>query len=193
MRLENLIKEINEEMYKKIAENKAGESFDEEEVRKTAQIVGLAAIKYGDLSNQASKDYIFSPKKFTSFEGNTGPYILYTMVRIKSILERYKNAGGDPEQCSFNPVQTDSEKALMLNAAAFNSAMTGAYAETAPHRLCAYIYALSNELNHFYHENKILSEENEEKKKGWIALLKLVLKVLECSIDVLGFEAPERM
>lgn len=193
MRLENLIKEINEEMYKKIAENKAGESFDEEEVRKTAQIVGLAAIKYGDLSNQASKDYIFSPKKFTSFEGNTGPYILYTMVRIKSILERYKNAGGDPKQCSFNPVQTDSEKALMLNAAAFNSAMTGAYAETAPHRLCAYIYALSNELNHFYHENKILSEENEEKKKGWIALLKLVLKVLECSIDVLGFEAPERM
>ena len=193
MRLENLIKEINEEMYNKIIDNKQGESIDEEEVKRTAGIVGLAAIKYGDLSNQATKDYIFSPKKFTSFEGNTGPYILYTMVRIKSILERFKNNGGEIEKCVIKPAVSDSEKSLMLSAAAFNAVITNAYAETAPHKLCAYIYSLSNELNHFYHENKILSEEDENKKNSWIALLSLVLKVLEQSIDILGFEAPERM
>ncbi len=193
MRLENLIKEINEEMYNKIVDNKQGESFDEEEVKRTAGIVGLAAIKYGDLSNQATKDYIFSPKKFTSFEGNTGPYILYTMVRIKSILERFKNNGGEIEKCVIGSAVSDSEKSLMLSAAAFNAVITNAYAETAPHKLCAYIYSLSNELNHFYHENKILSEEDENKKNSWIALLSLVLKVLEQSIDILGFEAPERM
>ncbi len=193
MRLENLIKEINEEMYNKIVDNKQGEDFDEVDVKRTAGIVGLAAIKYGDLSNQATKDYIFSPKKFTSFEGNTGPYILYTMVRIKSILERFKNNGGEIEKCSIKPAVSDSEKSLMLSTAAFNAVITGAYAETAPHKLCAYIYALSNELNHFYHENKILSEEDENKKNGWIALLSLVLRVLEQSIDILGFEAPERM
>ena len=193
MRLENLIKEIDDEMYNKIVENKAGESFDEDEVKKTANIVGLAAIKYGDLSNQATKDYIFAPKKFTSFEGNTGPYILYTMVRIKSILERYRKSGGDPDKCIIHPASSESEKSLMLSASAFNAVITNAYAETAPHKLCAYIYGLSNELNHFYHENKILSEENEEKKMGWIALLQLVLRILEKSIDILGFEAPERM
>ena len=69
-------------------------TVEEAEARKTAQIVGLAAIKYGDLSNQASKDYVFDVDRFTSFEGNTGPYILYTIVRIKSILGKYRGDGG---------------------------------------------------------------------------------------------------
>jgi arginyl-tRNA synthetase len=193
MRLENLIAEINEQMYNKIVENKAGADFDKAEIEETSKIVGLAAIKYGDLSNQATKDYIFDPDRFTSFEGNTGPYILYTIVRIKSILERFKAAGGNVEECRIKAPVSESEKSLMLQTAAFNPAITNAYEETAPHKICAYIYALSNELNHFYHETKILSEEDETKKSSWIALLNLVLKVLEQSIDVLGFEAPERM
>ena len=193
MRLENLIAEINEQMFSRIVENKGEEPYDAAEVRETAKIVALAAIKYGDLSNQATKDYIFDPERFTSFEGNTGPYILYTMVRIKSILERFRASGGIVEDCRIRPAVSESEKSLMLESAAFQSAVVNAWEETAPHKICAYIYALSNELNHFYHETKILTEEDTEKKNGWIALLSLVLAILENSIDMLGFTAPERM
>jgi arginyl-tRNA synthetase len=190
MRLESLINEINEQMYKKIVENKGSE---DEDTKETAKIVGLAAIKYGDLSNQAAKDYVFDPERFTSFEGNTGPYILYTIVRIKSIMEKYKEMGGDPAKCHINPPVSESEKALMLECAAFNGAIVNAYEETAPHKICAYIYSLSNELNHFYHETKILSEEDADRRDGWIALLELVKDILETCIDILGFSAPEKM
>lgn len=190
MRLENLIKEINEEMYRKIMEN---HETDPEEARKTAQIVGLSAIKYGDLSNQASKDYVFDVDRFTSFEGNTGPYILYTIVRIKSILTRYQAEGGSLEDISIQVPNGESEKALMLALSRFNAVMENAFEELAPHKICAYIYELANDFNHFYHEVKILSEENEEKKKGYLALLLLTRDVLESCIHVLGFTSPERM
>ncbi len=190
MRLESLINDINEEMYKKLVENKGEEDAD---TKSTAEIVALAAIKYADLSNQAAKDYVFDPERFTSFEGNTGPYILYTIVRIKSIINKFKEAGGDITKCRILPPSTESEKALMLECAAFGSAVLGAYEESAPHKLCAYIYSLSNELNHFYHETKILSEADEELRGSRIALLELVRNVLETSIDILGFSAPEKM
>ena len=190
MRLENLIKEINEEMYRKIMEN---HETDPEEARKTAQIVGLSAIKYGDLSNQASKDYVFDVDRFTSFEGNTGPYILYTIVRIKSILARYQAEGGSLEGITIQTPNSESEKALMLALSKFNAVMENAFEELAPHKICAYIYELANDFNHFYHEVKILSEENEEKKKGYLALLMLTRDVLESCIHVLGFTSPERM
>ena len=190
MRLENLISEINEKMYEKIVENKGSAEADTKDV---ARIVGLAAIKYGDLSNQATKDYIFDPERFTSFEGNTGPYILYTIVRIKSIMAKYALFGGDASAYKINAPVSESEKALMLECAAFGSAILSAYEENAPHKICAYIYSLSNSFNHFYHETKILSEEDEDKKQSWIALLKLVQKILETCIDILGFEAPDKM
>ena len=190
MRLENLIREIDEEMYKKIMDNRTVEA---EEARRTSQIVGLAAIKYGDLSNQASKDYIFDVDRFTSFEGNTGPYILYTIVRIKSILNKYQENGGSLEGLKILPAVDVYEKALMLQVLKFNDVFGAVYEETAPHKLCAYIYELANEFNKFYHETKILSEEDEEKKAGYIALLVLTRRVLETCIDLLGFEAPERM
>lgn len=190
MRLENLIREIDDEMYKKIMDNR---TVTEEEARNTAKIVGLAAIKYGDLSNQAAKDYVFDVDRFTSFEGNTGPYILYTIVRIKSILNKYRENGGELTQLSVKNASSDCEKALMLEAAKFNDVIEAVYEETAPHRLCAYIYDLANAFNKFYHETKILTEENEERKAGYIALLKLVKEILETCIGLLGFEAPERM
>ncbi|MBU3839976.1 MAG: arginine--tRNA ligase [Candidatus Ruminococcus intestinipullorum] len=189
MRLESLISEINDEMYKKIIENR---TVSEEEARNTAQIVGLAAIKYGDLSNQASKDYIFDVDRFTSFEGNTGPYILYTIVRIKSILSKYQEEHNICD-LEIQDAQSEYEKALMLETAKFNDVMDTVYAEKAPHKLCAYIYDLANAFNKFYHDTKILSEENEKKKQGYIALLKLTKEVLEVCIDLLGFEAPKRM
>ncbi len=191
MRLEVLIKEINDEMYRKITDNR---DVSEEEARQTASIVALSAIKYGDLSNQASKDYIFDIDKFTSFEGDTGPYILYTIVRIKSILNKYKEQGGViADNGSLGLAGSDYEKALMLEIAKFNTVMEAACEETAPHKVCAYIYDLANAFNKFYHETKILSEEDTVKKQGYIALLVLTRDVLETCIELLGFSAPERM
>lgn len=190
MRLEHLISDINEKMYEKIAENRA---IEEAEARETAKKVGLAALKYGDLSNQAAKDYVFDVDRFISFEGNTGPYILYTTVRIKSILGKYAESGKSVEACTLQKAESASEKALMLEIAKFNSVIEGAYEELAPHKICAYIYDLSNAFNRFYHETKILSEENEERKAGFIALLSITKRVLEACVDVLGFETPERM
>lgn len=190
MRLEMLINEINEKMYQKIVESR---EVDEEEARNTAKIIALSAIKYGDLSNQASKDYIFDIDKFTSFEGDTGPYILYTIVRIKSILAKAKEQGEDLTNLTLKEADTDSQKALMMMIARFNAMMENAYDEVAPHKICAYIYDLANALNRFYHENRILAEEDETKKRSWLGLLILTKEILEACIDVLGFSAPERM
>ena len=190
MRLEHLIADINEEMFKKIVENR---SVRDKDAQETAQIVGLAAIKYGDLSNQATKDYVFDIDRFTSFEGNTGPYILYTIVRIKSILNRYIEAGGNLESGEILEASSDSEKALMLALSGFSAMAVNAFEEKAPHKICSYIYELANEFNRFYHETKILSEEDERQKESWIQLLNLAKRVLETSIDLLGFSAPERM
>lgn len=190
MRLEHLIADIEEEMYHKIMDN---HEIDPQEARETAKIVGLSAIKYGDLSNQASKDYVFDINRFTSFEGNTGPYILYTIVRIKSILNKYQAAGGSAAAGSMLAAANDSEKALMLELSRFNGVMENAFEETAPHKICSYIYDLANAFNRFYHETKILSEEDAAQKASWISLLCLTREVLEACIGVLGFEAPERM
>ena len=195
MRLERLIQEINEEMIRKIHDNAQTKGYqaEEEEARKTAEIVGLAAIKYGDLSNQASKDYIFDMDRFTSFEGDTGPYILYTIVRIKSILSKYEEQGGGLTDIVIKEALNPSEKALMLELTKFHGMMELSFEEIAPHRICAYIYDLANAFNRFYHETKILTETDDGKKAGWIALLKLTKEVLEVCIDLLGFEAPDRM
>lgn len=190
MRLESLIQSIDDQMYKKITEN---HEVDPEEAKKTASQVALAAIKYGDLSNQASKDYIFDVDRFTSFEGDTGPYILYTIVRIKSILNKFVEAGGDLSKAQMLAPASKDEKDLMMVAARFNAMMKNAYEELAPHKVCAYIYEMANAFNHFYHGTKILSEEDEAKKLSYIALLKLTKEILEVCIDVLGFSAPERM
>lgn len=191
MRLENLIAQINKAVYDKIMENR---TVSEEEANNTAKIVGLAALKYGDLSNQASKDYIFDIDRFASFEGNTGPYILYTIVRIKSILEKYKAESGNTD-VNLPVINTDngSQMQLMLEVAKFNEMIENAAEELAPHKICSYVYDLSNAFNRFYHETKILAEEDQTKKAGYIALINLTINVLEQCIDLLGFSAPDRM
>ena len=198
MRLEYLVSAINEEMLKKITENQKSKEdldIDQEEAVRTAKTVALSAIKYGDLSNQASKDYIFDIDRFTSFEGNTGPYILYTIVRIKSILSKYEAMGKEVSACSsvIKAADSENEKNLMLVLSRFNAVMENAFEETAPHKICAYIYELANAFNGFYHGTKILSEENEMIQKSYIAVLCLTKSILETCIDVLGFSAPDRM
>jgi len=190
MRLEHLLADINAEMLRKMTE---GGKMDAKEAEETAKIVALSAVKYGDLSNQASKDYVFDIDRFTSFEGDTGPYILYTIVRIKSILAKYVQSGGVLEGITVQAPLTKHQKDLMIEISKFNAMMEGAYEECAPHKICAYIYDLCNAFNSFYHETKILAEEDETKKASFIALLVLCKEILEACIDVLGFEAPERM
>lgn len=205
MRLEYLLNDTNEKMYSKITDNN---NMTDDEAKEVASIVSLAAIKYGDLSNQASKDYIFDIDKFTSSEGNTGPYILYTIVRIKSILNKYlegltiksilnkyaKEPLYDlPDELHINAPDNESSKKLMLELVKFQNAILSAYEESAPHKICAFLYDVCNSFNHFYHETKILSCEDEDKKKGYIALLYLTKSVLECCIDLLGFYAPDKM
>jgi len=194
MRLEKLISDIDEAVFNRIMENR---TVSEEEARETAKVVGLAALKYGDLSNQASKDYIFDMDRFISFEGNTGPYILYTIVRIKSILGKYKENGGSVSELAAEkkilPAAGASEKALMLQLAKYSEVLENSFAETAPHKICQYVYETANAFNSFYHDTKILSGEDEARKDSYIGLITLTKRVLETCIGLLGIEAPERM
>ena len=190
MRLSSLLDEVDEKMYEKISANK---DLSEEEARDTARKVALAAVKYGDLSNQASKDYIFDVDSFTAFEGNTGPYILYTIVRIKSILKKYSDAGKSCLTANIPEAKSLSGKNLMQVLAKFNAAMKDAADEKAPQKVAAYTYELADAFNHFYHETKILTMEDAELQAGYIKLLDLTRGVLSCCINLLGFEAPERM
>lgn len=192
MRLEDLIQNINDAVYTKIMENR---EMSEEEAKDISKKVGLAALKYGDLSNQAVKDYVFDIDRFISFEGDTGPYILYTIVRIKSILNKFNELSSDTVIHSklIAPSSIGSEISLMLEMAKFNDMIERSFEENAPHRICQYIYDLANAFNSFYHENKIIAEEDKVKQKSWISLIALVQGILETCIDLLGFEAPDRM
>jgi arginyl-tRNA synthetase len=191
MRLENLISDINQAAYEKIIENR---TVSEEEAMDTARMVGLAALKYGDLSNQASKDYIFDMDRFLSFEGNTGPYILYTIVRIKSILSKYEEVEdkytGEPE---ILPAASASEKDLMLLLSRYNEVVETSFEELAPHKICQYVYELANGCNRFYHDTRIITETDKKQQASWIHLITLAMEVLNNCIGLLGIEAPERM
>jgi arginyl-tRNA synthetase len=185
MRLEYLIKEINDAVYNRIMENR---DMEEQEARDIAKKVGLAALKYGDLSNQASKDYIFDIERFTSFEGNTGPYVLYTIVRIKSILAKnIKENGAVDINIELQSPATKSEEDLMLTVTKFAETINNAYRDSAPHRICQYVYELSENLNKFYHENKIVANEDDVQRNSWIKLIELVKNILNTCIDLLGF------
>jgi arginyl-tRNA synthetase len=190
MRLQYLIEDINNAVYERSVE---GRSMDEAEAAETSRIVGLAALKYGDLSNQASKDYVFDIDRFTSFEGNTGPYILYTDVRIKSIFAKYRDKGGSVEGCTLAGPVNESEKKLMLSVARFNEVVDAAYRDNAPHKLCQFIYEVADAFSGFYHDTQILGEQDGDRQKGFIALLALTKGVLEQSLDLLGIETPEKM
>ena len=186
LRLEQLIQDMVDFVRSKVVENKI---VDESEVEATTQKIALAALKYGDLSNQPTKDYNFDLERFAAFEGNTGPYILYTIVRVKSILSRYGAWEHLPIQ---NPANSEA-KDLMLSLTKFGPSLEAALKAEAPNMVCAYIYELAGCVNKFYHETPILKEENEELKAGHIALIGLAKNILETCIDILGFSAPEKM
>lgn len=186
LRLEQLISDMTDFVRTKVVENKI---VAEEDVEATTAKIAMAALKYGDLSNQPTKDYNFDMERFAAFEGNTGPYILYTIVRVKSILTRYGAWENLPIQTPVNAVGKD----LMLAITKFGPALENALRSSAPNLICAYIYELAGCVNKFYHETPILKEENETVKAGHIALIGLARNILETCIDILGFSAPEKM
>lgn len=187
MRLETLIADTTNYVEQKILEN---QTLDADEAKKTAKIIAIAALKYGDLSNLATKDYIFDLERFSSFEGNTGPYLLYTIVRIKSILNR---CGTEVSELSIAPADSAEAKALQLMLSQMPDQLYMAYRDSLPNAVCAYAYELAGAVNKFYHETHILTEPDEEKKNGYLALISLAKRALEVCIDLLGFSAPDRM
>ena len=186
MRLETLVKDMTDFVRAKVVENQIVAA---EEVEDTTRKIAMAALKYGDLSNQPTKDYIFDLDRFAAFEGNTGPYILYTIVRIKSILAKY----GSWENLEIQEPANSYAKDLMIAITKFAPALESALATSAPNLICAYIYELAGCVNKFYHETRILGEEDGVKQAGYIALIGLAKDVLEQCIDILGFSAPEKM
>ena len=186
MRLEQLIADITAFVRSKVVENQI---VSADQVDETTKKIAMAALKYGDLSNQPTKDYVFDMDRFAAFEGNTGPYILYTIVRIKSILAKYGPWENLPIQPPANPYARD----LMLVIPRVSTALEAALSGSAPNQICAYIYELAGAVNKFYHETRILGEENKQLQAGYIALMGLAKNVLETCIDLLGFSAPEKM
>lgn len=197
MRLETLISDITNA----VAEKMADRDMPEDTKQAVAKQVGLAALKYGDLSNQAAKDYVFDLDRFASFEGNTGPYIQYTVVRIRSILDKYAESVGkdrkgiedDLRTVKFTAPAHENEKKLILTIDRFADTLTNVASDLAPHKLCAYIYELANDFSAFYHECPILTESDEARKMSLLKVSALTGKILVTCLDLLGIEAPERM
>ena len=186
MRLEQLIREITDFVRAKVVENRI---VSEDEVEETTRKIAMAALKYGDLSNQPTKDYIFDLDRFADFEGNTGPYIFYTIVRIKSILAKY----GAWEHLPIREPGSGYAKDLMLAITKLVPSLESALKSSSPNLICAYIYELAGAVNKFYHETRILGEEDENLKAGYIALIGLAKDILETAIELLGFSAPDKM
>ena len=187
MRLETLIAEITDFIREKITEN---QTVSDDELEKTAGMIALAALKYGDLSNLATKDYVFDLDRFASFEGNTGPYILYTIVRIKSILAKYD---GDVTAAQLLAPVSQEQKDLMLVLSRLQDSLLAAYRDSLPNVICAYIYELAGAANKFYHDVRIISEPDAAQKASYIALMDLTRRALETCIELLGFSAPDKM
>ncbi len=186
MRLEVLIREMTDFVRAKVVENKI---VTDDEVEQTTKKIAMAALKYGDLSNQPTKDYVFDMDRFAAFEGNTGPYILYTIVRIKSILAKY----GAWENLKIRSAANSCAKELMLAITKLAPTLEAALKTASPNLICAYIYELAGAVNKFYHETRILTEEDKDKQAGYIALIGLAKNILEMCIDLLGFSAPDKM
>ncbi len=187
MRLSELIKTAAEGALEKLSSSEyvVGDKTGE------AQKIGVAAIKFGDLCNQPSKDYVFDLNKFLSFDGKTGTYLLYTVTRINSIL---KKAGIDySEKLKLNGIYTDAERELALLIALSAETYSKAFDEMAPCVLCDNAYNLASVFSRFYHDNRILGEEDEAKRSSWLALSLLTRRVITKQLDILAIDYVENM
>ncbi len=187
MRLSDLINTVTESAFEKLKDSEyvSGDKSD------IAEKIGVAALKFGDLLNQPSKDYVFDIGKFLSFDGKTGVYLLYTVTRINSIL---KKAGiGYSAKLNLNGIFTDGERDLMLLIALSGEVYGKAFDEMAPCYLCDNAYSLATAFSRFYHDNHILNEQDAQKRESWLALCLLTRRVLTNHLNMLAIEYVENM
>ena len=191
MKLKDLIELVTDHARARIETIESIREYDEDEKEHIARIVGVAALKYADLMNHRTKDYVFDLDRFSSFEGRTGPYILYAAVRIKSVLRRAEERGLQPD--SILAPQSESERDLDLKLSELPSVVDLAFETRAPNHLCEYAFQLATAYNRFYHTHHILNEEDADRRASWLALSGVTLRVLERVLDLLGIEVPRRM
>lgn len=190
MRLEDLISMATEKAAARLAEANLSDDIDEQERKDIINKVAIAAIKFADLQNQRQADYIFDLDRFTSFEGKTGPYVLYQAVRIKSMLTKAKAQGFDIEG---DLIIDDKDRDLALLLAEFPDVLEASIRGYMPHVLCEYVYKLAQAFSSFYGNCHILSEENESLRTSRLYLCSKVAKQLETILNLLGIDVPERM
>ena len=191
LRLEDLMDIMNEAARNRLESSGIGADFEAEERTEIARKIGLAALKFADLQNQRMTNYIFDPERFTAFEGKTGPYLLYAVVRIKSILRKAAEmnvSSGDIH------VEAETEKALVLSLDAYGRAIELAADKYVPHVLCEHIYRVAQSFSRFYADCPILADDvPAEAKASRLSLAKAALAQLEHGLDLLAIEAPDRM
>lgn len=185
MPLKTLIDMVNEETLKKIT----NESMTDEEKKKTSRIVAIAALKYADLLPFRGTDYIFDPAKFADLEGKTGPYLLYSTIRMKSLLNKAKNLS--QEKAKILPGKTEQDIAVTI----LNLPITikRAIDTKSLNEIADYLYNITSLYNKFYAENKVLIEENKDKQESWLVLTKVVYDINMLLLKTLGIEVPEKM
>jgi len=166
------------------------DSVDERVKKKTAEKIGIAAIKFGDLINHYSKDCIFDIDKFMSSEGKTGVYLLYVIARINSIIRKL---GADAEPVRLHGVYSEAERELMLKLALSSGAYVAAFNEKAPNVLCENAYQLAVAFSRFYHTNRIIAEPDEQKRMSWLSLCVITKKLLLKQLNTLAIEAVDVM
>jgi arginyl-tRNA synthetase len=191
MKLYDLIAMATEEAEKRLTEAGMAADYPEEERKDIARKVGIAALKFADLSNHRVSDYIFDLARFTRFEGKTGPYLQYAAVRMQSILNKARDAGFAPAVAVI--LRTPEERALILQLLALPNAMSGAEYNRAPNILCDYVFTLAQIFSRFYTEHHIMSETDAGLRSTRLALVALTLAGMSKVLTLLGIEVPARM
>ncbi len=191
LKLKDLIAMVTDAARTRLEEARIGQSYPEEERTAIAKAVGIAALKFGDLSNHRTSNYTFDLERFSSFEGKTGPYLLYGAVRIRSILRNASERGFTPGPIIEPSV--DVERNLMLFLARFPEAIARAVELRAPNHIAEFAYDLAVRFNRFYEQCHILSEQNAARRASWLSLVEVTLRELILALDLLGITVPERM
>ena len=176
-------------MVKEVADTKLKEDIKGKEREELINKITVAILKFGDLLPIRNTDYNFDLEKFSSVEGKTGPYILYTAVRIKSIFNKL----GNVDAVKINTISSKEEENIIIKLIELTKVLKTAYDEKNTGVICDYLFNLCNLYNKFYNEHNIVNEENENIKTSWISLSKLVYKVIEKLLDILAIEIPEKM
>lgn len=190
LRLADLNRMALEEAEKRIGETGLSGDIGEDERARIAALVARAALRFADLQNVRTTNYVFDLERFTSFEGKTGPYLLYAAVRIKSLLRRAKEAGHAAGEIR---IESDTERALVLALDGFAGALEQSHAKRQPHILCEHVYSLAQAFSALYAAHLIANEEDAGLRASRLGLCEAVLKQLEAGLAILGIEAPERM